>query len=101
MRPQIRSALVIAVLLAVTAGSAKAQTFFNDPEERFSGGSPRGRLFGAFGAISPIPRANVSFPGNYTPGTVVINTSERRLYYVLGDGQAIRYGIGVGRVGFT
>jgi lipoprotein-anchoring transpeptidase ErfK/SrfK len=32
---------------------------------------------------------------------VVISTSERRLYYVLGDGQAIRYGVGVGRQGFT
>jgi len=31
---------------------------------------------------------------------VVISTAERRLYYVLGNGQAIRYGIGVGRPGF-
>jgi lipoprotein-anchoring transpeptidase ErfK/SrfK len=31
----------------------------------------------------------------------VISTSERRLYLVLGNGQALRYGIGVGRVGFT
>ena len=30
----------------------------------------------------------------------MISTSERRLYYVLGNGQAIRYGIGVGRPGF-
>ena len=34
------------------------------------------------------------------PGTVVISTAERRLYYVLGNGQAISYGIGVGRPGF-
>ena len=34
-------------------------------------------------------------------GTVVISTSERRLYYVLGSGEAIRYGVGVGREGFT
>jgi lipoprotein-anchoring transpeptidase ErfK/SrfK len=46
-----------------------------------------------------IPREVVSF-GGYAPGTVVINTSERRLYYVLGNGQAIRYGVGVGRPGF-
>ena len=31
----------------------------------------------------------------------MIRTSERRLYLVLGNGQALRYGIGVGRVGFT
>jgi len=35
------------------------------------------------------------------PGTVVIDTPNTHLYYVLGGGQAIRYGIGVGRDGFT
>ncbi|MGJ0508296.1 MAG: L,D-transpeptidase [Methylocystis sp.] len=47
-----------------------------------------------------IPREVVAFEGNQAPGTVVVNTSERRLYYVLGNGQAIRYGVGVGRPGF-
>jgi lipoprotein-anchoring transpeptidase ErfK/SrfK len=32
-------------------------------------------------------------------GTIVVRTSERRLYYVLGNGQAIRYPVGVGRAG--
>jgi len=43
----------------------------------------------------------VSFADNHAPGTIVISTRERRLYYVLGGGRAIRYGIGVGRPGFT
>jgi len=47
-----------------------------------------------------IPREIVAFDARYAPGTIVINTSERRLYYVLGEGQAIRYGVGVGRPGF-
>lgn len=47
-----------------------------------------------------IPREVVAFSGAYAPGTVVVNTSERRLYFVLGNGQAIRYGVGVGRPGF-
>jgi lipoprotein-anchoring transpeptidase ErfK/SrfK len=47
-----------------------------------------------------IPREIVSFSGTYRPGTIVINTSERRLYYVLPDGKAVRYGVGVGRPGF-
>jgi lipoprotein-anchoring transpeptidase ErfK/SrfK len=47
-----------------------------------------------------IPRETVAFGGSFAPGTIVINTSERRLYYVLGNGQAIRYGVGVGRPGF-
>jgi lipoprotein-anchoring transpeptidase ErfK/SrfK len=50
---------------------------------------------------SAIPRERVAAPGSYGAGTIVINTSERRLYYVVGDGTAIRYGVGVGRPGFT
>jgi lipoprotein-anchoring transpeptidase ErfK/SrfK len=34
------------------------------------------------------------------PGTVIINTQQRALYYVLGDGEAIRYGVAVGKAGF-
>ena len=37
----------------------------------------------------------------HAPGTVVISTGQRRLYYVLGGGQAIQYGVGVGRQGFS
>lgn len=47
-----------------------------------------------------IPREIVSFTSRYAPGTVVVSTNERRLYYVLGNSQAIRYGVGVGRPGF-
>jgi lipoprotein-anchoring transpeptidase ErfK/SrfK len=47
-----------------------------------------------------IPRSTVSYDGKYRPGTIVVSTSERRMYYVLGDGKAIRYGVGVGRPGF-
>ena len=42
-----------------------------------------------FGSASPIPRELVSFPGRYPPGTIVISTSERRLYLVLPNGQAL------------
>jgi len=49
---------------------------------------------------SAIPREVVSYDASYAPGTVVIATGERRLYYILGGGQAIRYGVGVGRPGF-
>ncbi|MEN3208477.1 L,D-transpeptidase [Methylorubrum populi] len=51
--------------------------------------------------VARIPREIVSFNGRYAPGTIVVSTAERRLYYVLPDGQAIRYGVGVGRPGFT
>ncbi len=36
----------------------------------------------------------------YKPGTLVVKTPERALYYVLGEGEAVRYSIGVGREGF-
>jgi lipoprotein-anchoring transpeptidase ErfK/SrfK len=46
-------------------------------------------------------RQVVNYPTRETPGTVIIDTPNTYLYYVLGGGQAIRYGIGVGRDGFT
>jgi lipoprotein-anchoring transpeptidase ErfK/SrfK len=48
-----------------------------------------------------IPRQVVPFSGRYGAGTIVISTAERRLYYTLGNGQAIQYAVGVGRPGFT
>jgi lipoprotein-anchoring transpeptidase ErfK/SrfK len=52
-------------------------------------------------SFQAIPRQVVPWRKNHAAGTVVISTSERRLYYVLGRGEAIRYGVGVGRQGFT
>jgi lipoprotein-anchoring transpeptidase ErfK/SrfK len=46
-------------------------------------------------------RQVVSYNGREAPGTVIIDTPNTYLYYVLGNGQAVRYGIGVGRDGFT
>jgi lipoprotein-anchoring transpeptidase ErfK/SrfK len=60
---------------------------------------------GAFGdarpLASPVPRQTVSYDGPYAPGTIIISTKERRLYFVLPDHQALKYGVGVGRPGFT
>jgi len=50
---------------------------------------------------SPIPRETVPFNGREPAGTIIIRTGERRLYLVLPDHQALRYGVGVGRPGFT
>ena len=46
-------------------------------------------------------KSTVSFKRGLRPGTILIKTNERRLYYVLPGGKAIKYGIGVGRSGFT
>jgi lipoprotein-anchoring transpeptidase ErfK/SrfK len=57
------------------------------------------------GVVTELParlkRQIVGYATREAPGTVIIDTPNTYLYYVLGGGQAIRYGIGVGRDGFT
>ena len=45
-------------------------------------------------------RQEVDFGGSEKPGTIIVDTPNRFLFYVLGNGRALRYGIGVGRPGF-
>jgi lipoprotein-anchoring transpeptidase ErfK/SrfK len=91
----IRGLVAFGAVLALLAGAghAQAQGFFGDSHDIM-----RPNYFE--GGASPIPRTVVAYPTNYAPGTVVVNTAERRLYLVQSDGTAIRYGIGVGRDGF-
>ena len=49
---------------------------------------------------TPTPRQLVQFDPRYAPGSIVISTEERRLYYVTQRGEAIQYAVGVGRPGF-
>jgi lipoprotein-anchoring transpeptidase ErfK/SrfK len=59
------------------------------------------RLAGQKGLIDPrFRRQFVNYQGNEKRGTVIIDTQQRFLFLVLGDGMAMRYGIGVGRPGF-
>ena len=46
-------------------------------------------------------RQVVSYQGNESAGTVIVDTAHTYLYLILGGGKALRYGIGVGREGFT
>ena len=50
---------------------------------------------------SAVPRETVAYKGPHGPGTILVSTSERRLYFVLPGGLAIKYGVGVGRPGFV
>ena len=84
--------LILAGLSLTAATPARAfifDFFTQEPSQR------EGRPF-----ASAIPREVVGYHGPERPGTIVVSTRERRLYYVLGDGQALRYGVGVGRPGF-
>jgi lipoprotein-anchoring transpeptidase ErfK/SrfK len=49
----------------------------------------------------PFVRQMVDYASHQAPGTVIIDTKNTFLYFVLNDTQAMRYGIGVGREGFT
>lgn len=50
---------------------------------------------------NPVKPEQVSFQTNLPPGSLVVRTAERRLYFVLPGGKAVRYGVGVGREGFS
>ncbi len=87
-----------AAMTILAASQAQAES---DDWRDVMGGGPnfRGGGYG-YGGGSPVARSTVMLQTNYSPGTILINTSERRLYLVTGNGQALRYGIGVGRDGF-
>jgi lipoprotein-anchoring transpeptidase ErfK/SrfK len=90
-------------VMASFSGSAQAQ-YYRSPDPRYGGvyGSGGGFYSGYFGTQrSPVVRGMADISASYRPGTIVISTSERRLYLVTAPGQAISYGIGVGRIGFT
>jgi lipoprotein-anchoring transpeptidase ErfK/SrfK len=57
--------------------------------------TPFGVLYGV------IPREVVDYPTARVGGTIVVSTTQRRLYFVLGNGKAIRYGIAVGMEGYA
>ena len=79
-------------LSAVAATSAMSASLSNVLSADFN----QGRVL-----ASPVPRQTVNYDGPYAPGTIIVSTRERRLYFVLPDHQALKYGVGVGRAGFT
>jgi lipoprotein-anchoring transpeptidase ErfK/SrfK len=86
--------------LAVLAAEARAEpiTFSGDTFE----------IIGGMNTEQPRMRRStykgkefVDFTTSMAPGSIIVRTAERKLYYVLPGGRAISYGIGVGREGFT
>jgi lipoprotein-anchoring transpeptidase ErfK/SrfK len=90
----VRPRALAGLLLALSAASPASA--LNDPLSQ----GPLADFLNLF-SQQAIPRQVVAWNLGYGPGTVVISTGQRRLYYVLGNGRAIRYGVGVGRQGFT
>jgi lipoprotein-anchoring transpeptidase ErfK/SrfK len=96
MMSRFKTTLVALSCGAVLATAAQAQTVAPLRSEQVNFFE---LLFG--GLVSPTARRLVTWHGSYRPGTIVISTSQPRLYFVLGQGQAIQYGVGVGRPGFA
>ncbi|AHK02162.1 MULTISPECIES: L,D-transpeptidase [Rhizobium/Agrobacterium group] len=87
------------LLLAGCASSGIGQQRLNyaaKPDEKFP--LPEMHL----DKVKPeLRRQEVAYDTAHPAGTVIVDTPARRLYYVLGDGRAMRYGVGVGRQGLA
>jgi lipoprotein-anchoring transpeptidase ErfK/SrfK len=96
-------AFVIALLIAAASGAAAEPLAM----------APAGNLFAPFNQILREPGAReditadelrrqvIEYPSREPAGTIIVDTAHTFLYFVLGGGKALRYGIGVGREGFT
>jgi lipoprotein-anchoring transpeptidase ErfK/SrfK len=87
--------IIVASTLAGICGANTAPLVSQNSGQVWSLQTPFGIVYGV------IPREVVDYPSARTAGTIVVSTSQRRLYYVLGDGKAVRYGIAVGMEGYA
>ena len=80
-----------------------AQDQIAPPAAASTGDALNDRTIGNENAQLPsrLQRQFVDFASNEAPGTIIVDTPHTFLYFVLGNGKAVRYGIGVGREGFT
>ena len=95
-RTAILWAMLVASALALPAAPAAAQTSAALPQY-----APAAEQSGDGDLSASLRRQVVAYPANEPAGTIVIDTAHAYLYLTLGGGKALRYGIGVGRQGFT
>ena len=104
-RQKLVAAVAVAAAILAVSQSAQANPFeaFASIEPQFAQPAPAGTV--ALPEISNRPdrlqRQMVRYQTSQKPGTIVIDTPNTYLYLVLDGGMALRYGIGVGREGFT
>jgi lipoprotein-anchoring transpeptidase ErfK/SrfK len=103
LRTLFAAGLGLAFLLAVAEGATAQPRPPGAMQETMDIGDEPGRVSTQEVSITegPYARQMVLFRSSEPPGTVVIHSGERFLYVVQGHGRALRYGIGVGREGFT
>jgi len=104
----LRTALTAAAFLgAFCVNSAAANPLSLFPFERQQQPAPQVSAYApietedAVETPARFKRQVVSYPTAEAPGTIIVDTPHTYLYLVLGNGRAMRYGIGVGREGFT
>jgi lipoprotein-anchoring transpeptidase ErfK/SrfK len=104
------SVVLFAGLITIPIGPAFAQALAYIPVDRAAPAFPQyapqaqvpdDAMPNADELPVPLRRQVVSYQSNEAPGTIIIDTAHTFLYLTLGDGKALRYGIGVGREGFT
>jgi lipoprotein-anchoring transpeptidase ErfK/SrfK len=100
------SLAALATMAALTCGSAQAQQLaFSAPvQSRVAPAHPNfdADIGNEDATLAPrLQRQVVDYPSRDAAGTIIVDTAHTYLYFVLGHGKALRYGIGVGREGFT
>ncbi len=111
MHRQRLNALVVAGTLSLTPfalvshANAQALSYASSPLSALPSDDAAADPAVTEGSSSTLPdrlrRTTVALDTNEARGTIIIDTGNTVLYYVLGQGRAIRYGVGVGRQGFT
>ena len=107
-RRRVTCAILFASVLIIPVAPAFAQTLAYMPPENDSAAYPQydsqqpGDVAPSSDELpAPLRRQMVAYNTNEPAGTIIIDTAHTFLYLTLGNGQALRYGIGVGREGFT
>lgn len=89
--------MMLAAAVSITSGSASAENFL---QLLFQGNG----TFQPAGPGAPVAsqyqRQRVNFASKEKPGTIIIDSDNKYLYLIEGNGTALRYGVGVGREGF-
>ena len=95
--------MALSVVMTMTATFAGLQpAAARSATETMDIGDEPGRISSEEATITdgPFARQVVFFRSTEAPGTLVVHTSERFIYVVMGNSRALRYGLGVGREGF-
>ena len=94
----VKTISLLSIIIAAMVGISGARSGPSDSQTSGQVWSLRTPFGIVYGIIS---REVVDYPTTRVGGTIVVSTNQRRLYYVLGGGKAVRYGIAVGMEGYA